>query len=88
MKKKQDDVEEAEQRRSDILPGNLVETGKIASPRSSTRKSPRNSPLKGTETNAEQKTALGFVSSSRSRQNESIVWSHFSREPGAKLKWF
>jgi hypothetical protein len=90
MKKKQDDAEEAEQRRSDILAGKLVETGKTASPGPSTRKSPRNSPLKATETHvdAEKKTASGYVSSSRSRQNESIVWSHFSGGPGAKLKWF
>ena len=75
MKKKQDDAEEAEQRRSDILAGKLVETGNTASPGPSTRKSPRNSPLKATETHvdAEKKTASGYVSSSRSRQNESIV---------------
>ena len=73
MKKKQDDAKEAEQRRSDILAGKLVETGKTASPGPSTRKSPRNSPLKATETKAEQNTASRFVSSSRNRYNESIV---------------
>lgn len=80
-RKKEVEAAEAKKRKEDILAGKLVETGKgdasTQLPTSSTRDVAKA---------AEHKTSTS--SASRSRQNESIVWSHFHGGPGNPEKWF
>ena len=78
-RKKEVEAAETEKRKEDILAGKLVETGKG----DSTTQSPTSS-----RQNKAAKPKKSSASASRSRQNESIVWSHFHGGPGAKEKWF
>ena len=80
-RKKEVEAAETEKRKEDILAGKLVETGKG----DSTSQSPTRS-ARVVAKAAKPKTSS--ASASRSRQNESIVWSHFHGGPGAKEKWF
>ena len=83
IRKKEEEAQKAAQRREDVLAGKLVETGKAAAPDQSPRRSPRKVPSP-----TKPNTSVVISSASRSRQNESIVWSHFHGGPGAKHKWF
>ncbi len=79
--KKVAEAAQIQQRKEEILADKLVETGKGSVLDQTPRRSPRT-----VSKVAEPKTSI--ASASRSRQNESIVWSHFHGGPGAKEKWF